>query len=261
MKGKKRIALLTVLIMIINLFAPYSILLKNTVSAATGTLEEKPVLLSNRGIELKNSVRVLCVQLGVATEEIFNGLDIVLKFDASKITPCDKASGATTAIKTKIGNITEQSSYFEADIFQKNYDKTAGTFLYTIAIQGGLDVVGEGYVPGEVDDPEIDEAGQGYPGYVPIIRMYFKVLDDSLTEETLPLDLFSLQPSGLDVPTGAKVSYKNASGANVSKDITELAGNGFAEAEKTIQSISVKQNPDKVDYEQGEAIDLSRRSN
>ena len=37
MKGKKRIALLTVLIMIINLFAPYSILFKNTVSAATGS--------------------------------------------------------------------------------------------------------------------------------------------------------------------------------------------------------------------------------
>lgn len=257
MNIRKRIALITVLIIIMNLFAPYSILFHNTVQAATGTLEEKPILISNRGITTVGSTRMLCVQLGIASEEIFNGLDIVLKFDKTKITPCDKASGATTALKTKINFITEQSNYFEADIFQKTYDKDTSQFLYTIAVAGGIDIVDSGYVPGETEDAEIDEAGQGYCGYLPIIRMYFKVLDDSITADTLPTDLFNLSPSGLDVPTGAKVSYRNAAGKDVSKDITSLAYNGFAEGQKTITGIAVKDNPTNTTYEHGETVDLT----
>ena len=255
MKVKKRIALLTVLIMIFNMFSPYSILFNNTVEAATGEIEEKPVIINNLGITQKGANRILKVQVAIASEEIINGLDFKFSIDKTKITPCNKNTGAAN---TSISLVFSQNGYYGGTIQTKTYTASTGTFRFTMTEPaGGTDIVGNGYVPGEMGDPDFDDVGAGYPGYYPILNLYFKVLDDSLTADNIPLSLFTLEPQTGSVPTGIKIAYKNAAGLNVSKDISELGGKGFKEEEKEIKSISVKTPPTNTTYEHGNSISLA----
>ena len=50
METKRKVALLTVIIILLNLFSPYIPIFNNTVFAATGVLEENPLILNNLGI-------------------------------------------------------------------------------------------------------------------------------------------------------------------------------------------------------------------
>jgi len=185
MKLRKRIALTTVLILIINLFAPYSILFNtgNTVSAATiSTPEEKPIVLSNLGI---NSKKVLTVQIALVTQTLIKGWDIQLRVDTTRITPCRSTGAANTNFKF----ITGETGYYLGSIATNS--KYADGVFRIIATEptGGLDLEEEGYVPGtmadneNIGDPQLDELGEGYPIYYPALNLYFKVLDDSITEE------------------------------------------------------------------------------
>ncbi|MCI8620546.1 MAG: hypothetical protein HFJ50_01670 [Clostridia bacterium] len=158
MKGKKRIALLTVFILIINLFAPYSILFKNTVEAATGTIEENPFILSNLGITQKGANRMLTVQLGIGTEEVINGLDLMIKVDTNKLKPCNKNTGAPM---NSINLITAQSDYCTGNFYIKKYDATTGVYTFQVVFAGGFDVMENGYIPGGMGDPDFDDAGEG----------------------------------------------------------------------------------------------------
>ena len=255
MKVKKRIALLTVLIILFNMFSPYSILFNNTVLAATGNIEEKPVIMNNLGITQKGANRILKIQVAIASEEIINGLDFKFKIDKTKITPCNKNTGVAS---TSISLVFGQNDYYGGTIQTKTYTSSTGTFRFTMTEPaGGFDIVGNGYVPGEMGDPNFDDAGAGYSGYYPILDLYFKVLDDSLTADNIPLDLFTLEPQTGSVPTGIKIAYKNASGLNVSKDIAELGGKGFKEAEKEINGIAVKTPPSNTTYEHGDNVNLA----
>ena len=94
---KKKIALLTVLMILLNMFAPYSVLFTNTVYAATGTIEENPVVFTNLGIVNKGTNRMLKVQVAIASEEVINGLDLKFKIDTNSITPCNKNTGSAIA--------------------------------------------------------------------------------------------------------------------------------------------------------------------
>ena len=118
MKVKKRIALLTVLIMIFNMFSPYSILFNNTVYAATGEIEEKPVIMNNLGITTKGANRVLRVQVAIASEEIINGLDFKFSIDKTKITPCNKNTGIAN---NTISLIFSPNDYYGGTIQTKTY--------------------------------------------------------------------------------------------------------------------------------------------
>lgn len=98
---------------------------------------------------------------------------------------------------------------------------------------------------------------KGKIGYLPIIKLYFKILDDSLVEDNIPLDIFNFSPLLPSYPTGAKIAWKGSAGEELSKDIAALRGKGFAEAEKQIDTVTVKKDPTKTTYEHGEEIDLT----
>jgi len=265
MKLRKRIALTTVLILIINLFAPYSILFNtgNTVSAATiSTPEEKPIVLSNLGI---NSKKVLTVQIALVTQTLIKGWDIQLRVDTTRITPCRSTGAANTNFKF----ITGETGYYLGSIATNS--KYADGVFRIIATEptGGLDLEEEGYVPGtmadneNIGDPQLDELGEGYPIYYPALNLYFKVLDDSITEDTLPLDLFELVPIPPDdngatsLKTGAKIGYDpDGSGKNLPYDISSLGGIGFLEAQKEVTSISVENPPTNTTYTHGDTVSL-----
>ena len=57
MKKEKKIALITLLVMILNMFSPYSILFNNISKAATGVLGENPIIINNLGVTKKGSNR------------------------------------------------------------------------------------------------------------------------------------------------------------------------------------------------------------
>ena len=253
MKKEKKIALITLLVMILNMFSPYSILFNNISKAATGVLGENPIIINNLGVTKKGSNKILTVEIAAVTEAILNGFDFQFKIDKSKITPCNKNTGAST---TSLGMIMAQSDYFLGTLQVKNYDKNSNTFHFLATEpSGGTDIADNGYIPGQVGDDAIDVNGKDFSVYYPILKLSFK-LDSSVDETNLPSDLFSLVPSGVGLPTGLKVNYTNESGIKISKDLP-LATHGFTQAEKQIASISVKTNPTKTAYDHGDAIDLT----
>ena len=247
MKKEKKVALITLLVMILNMFSPYSILFNNISNAATGVLGDDPIILNNLGVTTKGSNKILTVEIAAVTEAVLNGFDFQFKIDTSKITPCNKNTGAAT---TSLGMIMSQSDYFLGTLQVKNYDRNTNQFHFLATEpSGGTDIADNGYIPGQVGDDAIDVNGQGYSVYYPILKLSFK-LDSSVDENSLPSDLFTL------VPTGLKVNYTNESGIRISKDLP-LATKGFTNAEKQIASISVKTNPTTTAYEHGDTIDLT----
>ena len=253
MKKEKKVALITLLVMILNMFSPYSILFNNISNAATGVLGDDPIILNNLGVTTKGSNKILTVEIAAVTEAVLNGFDFQFKIDTSKITPCNKNTGAAT---TSLGMIMSQSDYFLGTLQVKNYDRNTNQFHFLATEpSGGTDIADNGYIPGQVGDDAIDVNGQGYSVYYPILKLSFK-LDSSVDENSLPSDLFTLVPSGAGLPTGLKVNYTNESGIKISKDLP-LATKGFTNAEKQIASISVKTNPTTTAYEHGDTIDLT----
>mgnify|MGYP001025763993 FL=1 len=253
MKKEKKVALITLLVMILNMFSPYSILFNNISNAATGVLGDDPIILNNLGVTTKGSNKILTVEIAAVTEAVLNGFDFQFKIDTSKITPCNKNTGAAT---TSLGMIMSQSDYFLGTLQVKNYDRNTNQFHFLATEpSGGTDIADKGYIPGQVGDDAIDVNGQGYSVYYPILKLSFK-LDSSVDENSLPSDLFTLVPSGAGLPTGLKVNYTNESGIRISKDLP-LATKGFTNAEKQIASISVKTNPTTTAYEHGDTIDLT----
>ena len=253
MKKEKKVALITLLVMILNMFSPYSILFNNISNAATGVLGDDPIILNNLGVTTKGSNKILTVEIAAVTEAVLNGFDFQFKIDTSKITPCNKNTGAAT---TSLGMIMSQSDYFLGTLQVKNYDRNTNQFHFLATEpSGGTDIADNGYIPGQVGDDAIDVNGQGYSVYYPILKLSFK-LDSSVDENSLPSDLFTLVPSGAGLPTGLKVNYTNESGIRISKDLP-LATKGFTNEEKQIASISVKTNPTTTAYEHGDTIDLT----
>ena len=109
MKKEKKIALITLLVMILNMFSPYSVLFNNISKAATGVLGDNPIIINNLGVTKKGSNKILTVEIAAVTEAVLNGFDFQFKIDKSKITPCNKNTGAST---TSLGMIMAQSDYF-----------------------------------------------------------------------------------------------------------------------------------------------------
>lgn len=254
METKRKVALLTVIIILLNVFSPYIPIFNNTVFAATGVLEENPLILNNLGITQKGNNRILKVEIALVSEAVINGFDLQFKVDPSKLSPCNKNTGSAT---NSIAMITTPSDYYAGTLQIKTYDSSTNTFHFTATEQaGGFDIAENGYIPGEVGDPAIDENGDGYPVYYPVLTLSFKVMDDSITEDNITLDMFELVPITVGLPTGLKVNYNNTEGIRVSKDVT-LGGKGFALPEKEIESISVKTNPNNTTYNHGDNIDLT----
>ena len=56
MKKEKKIALITLLVMILNMFSPYSVLFNNISKAATGVLGDNPIIINNLGVTQKGYV-------------------------------------------------------------------------------------------------------------------------------------------------------------------------------------------------------------
>ena len=228
--NKKKIALLTVIIILLNFIVP-NFLFNNIVKAATGTLEEKPFVAKNMG----ESGGVLTVQIGVNSEEILTGFDLQFKVNNTVGTPC-QASGAAGTTFAKV--MKKATDFDEIELTQQKATYTASTQQFRITCT---------YVAGGVEQE----------GYQELYNLYIK-LNSGVDASTLALDdVIELVPVTGSLPTGLKVAYKNATGGAASRDIAELAGDGFVEATKTVTSIAVKTPPTNTTYDHGDTVNLA----
>lgn len=252
---KKIISLLMVVMLLVNLFSPYSILLSES-QAASGTVPD-PVVVFNKiqNIIEKNGNKYFKVQIAVVGDVNLNGIDVQFGFDQTKIEPANKVSGKPT---TSIGMISEvYPDMADGSYATKTY--TNGTFRIKYAKGGGHDLPALDYSAGagwEDIYAGYDTWAADFDYYLPIITYTFRLVDTSLTDKDITADLFSLKPIPYSLPTGAQIVYFNEKGVDLAYDINSLVGTGFAKPDKTVESISITTNPTKTEYIHGENISL-----
>ncbi|MBO5479557.1 MAG: bacterial Ig-like domain-containing protein, partial [Clostridia bacterium] len=258
MKQKKKIAFLTLVIILINLFSPYSILL-HKVNAASGTLPD-PVVVFNKiqNITEKNGNKFFKVQVAVVGDINVKGLDLKLTYDNTKIQPAVKTTGASN---TNIALTSETYPDMADGMYTiKTYDKTSEEYRVQYAKSGGHDLPDLCYSAGMGWDAlyeDYDTWASGFDYYLPIITYTFRLVDTTLTDDDITTELFDLVPVTGSLPSGAQIVYENASGIDVAYDIPEIKGVGFATPTKTVSMIAIKNNPTNTTYDHGETIDLT----
>ena len=275
MKKKKLTALLTIVVMILNMFSPYTALVVN---AAADTVEDDALTLYNYGVVKSTSYgNVIRIQMGISSADInFSGIDFRLKIDTSKMKPCHMNTGKplTSAASPDGVELTnfqgKANDYYLGSIGAKTYvidpdnDGSDTGLIYVLAADaGGTELLNNdngSYGPGEqMGDDSYDRAASEMPdrGYYPIIDLYFLV-DDSVDGNNLPTDAFGLYPAPPAAPTGCELAYYRTDGVEVVKDFAGINYIGdFVEAAKTVTGITVKTNPTNTTYEHGDTIDLT----
>ena len=270
MKLRKRIALITVFIIIMNLFAPYSVLFNNTVVAAESKAPadtDKPVIINNLGIQpvtyKGETSQVLTIQIAIVSKTLVKQTDLNFKISdqyLDKLEPCryDRGTASTSA------KYIVQQSYFEGNISPLTYTSTTGIYRITATNDsGGKDLVADGWIPGNfadlenVEDEDLDEYGAGYEVYYPVANLYFRLKDETLTAEDIPADIFTLtKVNNLSLPKGGSYTYGSGDDETI-YDFDTFGTKGFKEAEKTVASIAVKTNPTNTTYEPNDTVDLT----
>ena len=275
MKKKKITALLTIVVMILNMFSPYTALIVN---AAADTVEDDALTLYNYGVVKSTSYGdVIRVQMGISTADInFSGIDFRLKIDTSKIRPCHMTTGKPLTIAAAPDGVEltkfqgKENDYYLGSVGAKTYvidpdsDGSNTGLIYVVAADAGgtelLDNANGSYGPGETfDDDSYDLPASEMPdrGYYPIIDLYFLV-DSSVDGDNLPTDAFGLYPAPPSAPTGCEMAYYRTDGIEVVKDFNSINCIGkFVASAKTITGIAVKTNPTNTTYEHGDTIDLT----
>lgn len=205
MKVRRKIVLITVIAIIINLFSPYSVLFNHTVyAAATGTIEEKPVVFKNYSVTDDGGNRILKLQIGIASHEIINGLDLKFSIDQTKLVPWDLEFGEESS---DIDYITETpNSRIAKSTFQiKSYSN--GVFAFTTTEPaGGTALEQTNYKVGSSRYDDVNVGGEGFDYYYPIISINLKVLDDSVADDSIPISWFTLENVTGSLPTRNKNS-------------------------------------------------------
>ncbi len=254
---KKITALLIIILLIAQMFSPYSILLKKSYAAVDTTKPLLSVVASE--VFTKGTHKLIKVTYAVTGENV-QTIDLSIGFDSTKIAPANKKTGAAFTT-TNIGNTATScadygtlTGYFDVDAHK--YTPASSNIRMTMSHPDGkgsvVDLSAEGF---SKDDLGAEET-YDHDYYMDAFSLYFYLVDESITE--LTTDMLYFEPVGNGMPTGFKYIYNNGS-----TDITVLNldnvsyDGGFAVESREIVSISVKTPPTKTTYEHGDAIDYT----
>lgn len=225
-KQKRKIALVTLVIMLLNFILPYGFI--RVAEAATGNLEEKPIMFKNMGV----SGDVLTIEWGVNSNEVLTGFDFQFKVRPEIGTPCQSSGAAGTTFAKVMKKATD---FDEIELTQQKGTYTASTQTFRVTTT---------YTAGGIE--------QG--GYQELYTLYVK-LNSGVDASTLSVsDIIDLVPVTGSLPTGIKVGFVNSSGGTVSRNIDALDSDGFATATKNIDSIAVTTLPTKTTYNHGDPV-------
>ncbi len=271
MNKKSAISLLTITILLLNMFLPNTILFNNNSYAVKGTVStsDRPIVIHNLGSEeLEDGSKKVTMQFAIVSNINNTGMDLSFKVDLDKIAPlndsdeeddvADNIIIPTTLMNT--GKTTLQSKEYAEEYGEKNI----GTFRI-IASQptGGTDYETLKkskkfvFVPGQSGEAQINEMTK-YPVYYPFITISFVIKDNTLDPDNLPSNVISIEPVGISNTTGIKYAFTNEEGTRLSAQIDNFAYEGFADevVQRTITDITVTKTPANP-TEHGNSIDLT----
>ena len=245
--SKKIIALITTIMILSQVFSPLGLFM--TVSKAAST-PQTPAVVIRKSTDIQTSANGKWFQVQFAFVGDFwpYMFDLKLKYDSTKIEPANK--GTKKKATSLAQSINQESSYATSFMTSTSYlDTKASTFRLipnTGAPENPID-----YGP---DDSST------YNGYMLIYTMTFRLKDESLTDDDLTADLFSLSPTaatdGFKLIWDADEQNGNPTQQS-STDLSYLKFDGFAEQSKTVTSIAVKDEPSKTEYDHGDTVNLA----
>ncbi len=248
LQKKKIIGLLTLIIMTIQLFSPYGILIGNVNASSYTTVPNEDgkfmiiKLMYDENDRLMKQDweydRVVQMNLILVGDIPASGYDIALNYDKSKLQPAYYDRSVRGYVETNtMFEWAPMTKIFGSSIDERNswLDTTAGTIRM------------EGVVASDTN-PKSQSGGQ-----IVLAEMFFKVKEDYEIAD-LTDDMFSLRKAdGVDY-SGIEIAYNEALYGENEPSIFGLTG--FSQEERKITSIVQKTAPNKTTYEHGEEINL-----
>ncbi|MCI9177409.1 MAG: hypothetical protein HFJ28_02275, partial [Clostridia bacterium] len=241
---QRKIAILLIIAILLQLFSPYTQLVGTVKAAITGnTAPDFKYLVMN--VDKSEDAYLDYEDFGIAhiTLELrgnlnFSGFDVAFSYDKNVLKPTYNAGSSRRPDYVEATNMSDwdvTTNNFGSDISENN------TWLF--ADQGKFRVEGT-----TATDKNPSVIGQS----VVIAELYF-LLEDGYTLDNIPSTTFAMQPGG-GLETGIKLVFDTYDWVT---DPKYYGTDGMVEAEKEISSITVKTNPTKTSYEHGEAINLA----
>ncbi len=258
---KKQVtAFSTLMIMITQMFSPYTVLLSTVKAAVDPTTDTLIAVTASQPKTSTSGNKIIEVTYAITGENIVSA-DLSIGYDSTKIKPARRGTGAAcTVTKLAANNPTTSCAEFGdalsfLDLDTGALNTTNSNIRISVSCPAGgdrvLDVGGQGY-----SQDDLGEEAYGYNYYLPIVKLYFLLVDESITELTHDMLYFSKVSDTW--PTGYKYIYNNTGTSDrTCIDPTTVSYNGFAEAKKAVSSIEVTQNPTDVTYKNGDTLDFT----
>ena len=220
-----------------------------TVSKAAST-PQIPAVVIRKSTDIQTSANGKWFQVQFAFVGDFwpYMFDLKLKYDSTKIEPANK--GTKKKATSLAQSINQESAYATSFMTSTSYLDTKASTFRLIPNTGA---------PENPIDYGPDDSGT-YNGYMLIYTMTFRLKDESLTDDDLTADVFSLSPTaatdGFKLIWDADEQNGNPTQQNTT-DSSYLKFDGFAEQSKTVTSIAVKDEPSKTEYDHGDTVNLA----
>ena len=245
--SKKIIALITIIVILSQVFSPLSLFM--TVSKAAST-PQTPAVVIRKSTDIQTSANGKWFQVQFAFVGDFWPylFDIKLKYDSTKIQPANKSTKKKATLLAQ--SINQESGYATSFMPSTSYLDTKASTFRLIPNTGA---------PENPIDYGPDDSGT-YDGYMLIYTMTFRLTDESLTDDDLTEDILSLSPTA--ATDGFKFIWdadeqKGNPTQQSSTDLSYLKFDGFAKQSKTVTSIAVKDEPSKTEYDHGDTVNLA----
>ena len=238
---KKMLSVILIVLLLFNVFSPCL-----SFAAYQQDGQDKYNVLRVSNITKSSSGNyVFYVEYAAIADTYIGSFDMSLSYDTSKFATARKDTGAAN---TSVARVTETNS----DCF---------TFQTKTVSNGSIRMLGTTTDWWCAADD--GESSASFGSELRIFRVYFYLVDPSQWKldgsKEITSDMISLKPTASS-QTGYKQRIAQDIDGTSPTYITNtkyLATEGFAEKEKSVNSISVKTNPSKTTYEHGDMVNLS----
>ncbi|HOZ55089.1 MAG TPA: bacterial Ig-like domain-containing protein, partial [Clostridia bacterium] len=246
-ENKKRIAIMLVAMIIINLFLPYTMIKK---TYAVSSVAPTPTFVMKRTSEILTHAtngRYFTADIAIVGDVHVTTFDFKIGFDKTKIEAGNKSTIAPAAALNLATNANP-------DIYiNTNY---AVNTSYLNVAEGSFRYVGAAT---QKINPATDWETYGLePGYMRVYTLTFRVIDPAITSaDDLTTDMFTFMPNGV-LLTGFKMGYADElDNRYYPTDTNYFQFQNFATPAATPTGIDITTQPAKTTYNHGENIDLT----
>ena len=246
-KNKKRISIMLVVMIILNLFLPYTMLKK---SYAVSSVAPMPTFVMKRTSEILTHAtngKYFTADIAIVGDVHVTTFDFKIGFDKTKLELGNKTTKAAT---TALNLATDANP----DIYI-NTNYAVNTSYYNVA-EGSFRYVGAAT---QKINPMTDWETYGFEqGVMRVYTLTFRVIDPAITSaDQLTADMFYFMPNGV-LLTGFKMGYADElDNRYFPTDTNYFQFQNFATAAAEPTGIDITTQPTKTTYNHGENIDLT----